>query len=129
MLAPRLRRLQFLHRRSDLTIAILAEVPRETPSTPGRVAGRLAGLAEARSAKAGPHRRHDPQAEIHACHGSTRDRSDDGRSVNRAHEPAGPFLETIGTDPIQIVVEAAMYSNSGAVAWAAGANALATKLR
>jgi len=35
----------------------------------------VAGLAEARSAKAGPHRRHDPQAEIHACHGSTRYRS------------------------------------------------------
>ena len=40
----------------------------------------------------------------------------------------GMLIESIGTTPAQIVVERAMYSDSGGVKWAAGTNALATKL-
>lgn len=41
----------------------------------------------------------------------------------------GMIVESIGGAPIQIVVERAMYSNAGGVRWAAGTNALATKLQ
>ena len=41
----------------------------------------------------------------------------------------GMIVESIGASPIQIVVERAMYSNSGGVTWAAGTNALATRLQ
>lgn len=42
----------------------------------------------------------------------------------------GMIVESIGASPIQIVVERAMYSNSaGGEVWAAGTNALATKLQ
>lgn len=41
----------------------------------------------------------------------------------------GMIVESIGGAPIQIVVERAMYSNSGGVHWAAGTNALATRLQ
>ena len=40
----------------------------------------------------------------------------------------GMLVESIGATPAQIVVERAMYSNAGGVGWAAGTNALATKL-
>jgi len=40
----------------------------------------------------------------------------------------GMLIESIGGAPAQIVVERAMYSNSGGVHWAAGTNALATRL-
>ena len=40
----------------------------------------------------------------------------------------GMLVESIGATPAQIVVERAMYSDSGGVNWAAGTNALATKL-
>ena len=40
----------------------------------------------------------------------------------------GAVVESTGTTPAQIVVERAMYWNAGNVAWAAGTNALATKL-
>jgi uncharacterized repeat protein (TIGR01451 family) len=40
----------------------------------------------------------------------------------------GMLIESIGGTPAQIVVERAMYSDSGGVRWAAGTNALATKL-
>ncbi|BCS34937.1 hypothetical protein TBR22_A41630 [Luteitalea sp. TBR-22] len=39
------------------------------------------------------------------------------------------LVESIGDTPAQIVVERAMYSNAGGVTWAAGTNALATRLR
>ena len=38
-------------------------------------------------------------------------------------------IESLGTAPAQIVVERSMYSNAGVVHWAAGTNALATRLR
>ena len=41
----------------------------------------------------------------------------------------GALVESTGAIPAQIVVERAMYSNAGGVAWAAGTNAQATKLR
>ncbi len=41
----------------------------------------------------------------------------------------GMIVESLGGAPIQIVVERAMYSNAGTVRWAAGTNALATKLQ
>jgi hypothetical protein len=41
----------------------------------------------------------------------------------------GMLIESIGGTPAQIVVERAMYSDAGGVNWAAGTNALATKLQ
>ena len=38
------------------------------------------------------------------------------------------LVESLGTTPAQLVVERAMYSNSGSTVWAAGTNALATRL-
>ena len=38
-------------------------------------------------------------------------------------------IERLGTTPAQIVVERAMYWNAAGQVWAAGTNALATKLR
>jgi hypothetical protein len=40
----------------------------------------------------------------------------------------GTVIESLGTDPAQIVVERAMYTSPGGVTWAAGTNALATRL-
>jgi hypothetical protein len=40
----------------------------------------------------------------------------------------GAIVESTGTPPAQIVVERAMYWNAGGVAWAAGTNALGTRL-
>ena len=69
---------------------------------------------------------------------STQDFAILGRSrfdvVPASHFPAvagkryGMLIESTGGDPAQIVVERAMYSNSGGVHWAAGTNALATRL-
>jgi hypothetical protein len=41
----------------------------------------------------------------------------------------GAIVESLGASPAQIVVERAMYSNSGGVVWAAGTNALGTRLQ
>ncbi len=41
----------------------------------------------------------------------------------------GMVVESVGGSPVQIVVERAMYSDAGGVRWAAGTNALATKLQ
>jgi len=40
----------------------------------------------------------------------------------------GTIVESLGETPAQIVVEHAMYSNGGGVVWAAGTNALGTRL-
>jgi uncharacterized repeat protein (TIGR01451 family) len=40
----------------------------------------------------------------------------------------GALIEALGGTPAQIVVERAMYANAGGIIWAAGTNALATKL-
>jgi hypothetical protein len=40
----------------------------------------------------------------------------------------GALVESLGATPAQLVVERAMYSNANGVIWAAGTNALATKL-
>lgn len=41
----------------------------------------------------------------------------------------GAVVESLGVSPAQIVVERAMYSNAGGVVWAAGTDALATRLQ
>lgn len=41
----------------------------------------------------------------------------------------GMLIESVGPTPAQIVVERAMYSDAGGVHWAAGTNALATRLQ
>jgi Tol biopolymer transport system component len=41
----------------------------------------------------------------------------------------GAIVESLGASPAQIVVERAMYGNSGGVFWAAGTNALGTRLK
>ena len=41
----------------------------------------------------------------------------------------GAVVESVGATPMQLVVERAMYGNSGGVKWAAGSSALGTKLR
>lgn len=40
----------------------------------------------------------------------------------------GVVVESLGATPAQLVVERAMYSDAGGVRWAAGSNALATRL-
>jgi Beta-propeller repeat len=47
-------------------------------------------------------------------------------SANRRY---GAVIESLGATPMELVVERAMYSNAGGVVWAAGTNALATKLQ
>ena len=39
------------------------------------------------------------------------------------------IVESLGTNPAQIVVERAMYNDAGGVRWAAGSNNLATRVR
>jgi hypothetical protein len=41
----------------------------------------------------------------------------------------GALVESLGASPAPIVVERAMYTNAGGRIWAAGTNALATRLR
>jgi len=41
----------------------------------------------------------------------------------------GAVVESVGASPAQIVVERAVYYNAGGVTWAAGTNALATRLQ
>ncbi|MCU0256142.1 MAG: hypothetical protein MUF60_05325 [Vicinamibacterales bacterium] len=41
----------------------------------------------------------------------------------------GAMVESLGDVPAQVVVERAMYSSAGGASWAAGTNALATRLR
>ena len=41
----------------------------------------------------------------------------------------GTLVESLGATPVQIVVERAMYWNAPGVVWAAGTDALATRLR
>jgi hypothetical protein len=41
----------------------------------------------------------------------------------------GALIESLGATPAALVVERAMYSNASGVVWAAGTNALATKLQ
>ena len=48
------------------------------------------------------------------------------RSSNRRY---GAVIESLGATPAQIVVERALYWNANGVGWAAGTNALATKLQ
>ena len=41
----------------------------------------------------------------------------------------GALVESLGATPAQLVVERAMYANANGIVWAAGTNALATKLQ
>ena len=45
-----------------------------------------------------------------------------------ANKRFGVLVESLGTTPAQLVVERAMYGDAGGVRWAAGSNALATRL-
>ena len=47
-------------------------------------------------------------------------------SANRRY---GAVIESLGANPAQIVVERAQYWNANGVNWAAGTNALATRLQ
>jgi hypothetical protein len=47
-------------------------------------------------------------------------------SANRRY---GAVVESLGATPAQIVVERAQYWDANGVSWAAGTNALATKLQ
>ena len=46
-----------------------------------------------------------------------------------ANRRFGAVVESIGSNPVQIVVERAMYNNAGGVTWAAGSNNLGTRVR
>jgi uncharacterized repeat protein (TIGR01451 family) len=46
-----------------------------------------------------------------------------------ANRRFGAVVESLGSTPVQIVVERAMYSNASGVTWAAGTNNLGTRLR
>ena len=46
-----------------------------------------------------------------------------------ANRRFGAVVESVGANPVQIVVERAMYNNAGGVTWAAGSNNLGTRLR
>ena len=46
-----------------------------------------------------------------------------------ANRRMGALVESLGASPAPIVVERAMYTNAGGRLWAAGTNALATKIR
>lgn len=41
----------------------------------------------------------------------------------------GTIVESLGSSPVQLVVERAMYANANGIVWAAGTNALATRLQ
>ena len=51
-----------------------------------------------------------------------------GEFPNAAGRRFGTVIESLGATPAQIVVERAMYTSPGGVTWAAGTNALATRL-
>jgi hypothetical protein len=53
---------------------------------------------------------------------------DDVPAAQTFTRPFGAVVEAIGPDPIDIVVEQAVYWNAGGVVWAAGTNALGTPL-
>jgi hypothetical protein len=40
----------------------------------------------------------------------------------------GALVESLGPSPVQIAVERAMYTSTGALTWSAGTNAVATRL-
>jgi hypothetical protein len=46
-----------------------------------------------------------------------------------AHRRFGTIVESLGDSPAQLVVERAVYSDAGGVMWAAGTNALGTRLK
>ncbi|AMY08450.1 hypothetical protein LuPra_01650 [Luteitalea pratensis] len=46
-----------------------------------------------------------------------------------ANRRFGAVVESLGSNPVQIVVERAMYNNAGGVTWAAGSNNLGIRLR
>ena len=46
-----------------------------------------------------------------------------------ANARMGALVESLGATPAPIVVERAIYSNAGGRVWAAGTNALATKIQ
>ena len=51
-----------------------------------------------------------------------------GQFAEAAGKRFGAIVESIGTTPAQIVVERAMYTSPGGIAWSAGTDALATRL-
>ena len=53
----------------------------------------------------------------------------DGEFPAAANRRYGALIESLGTTPAQVVVERAMYANANGIIWAAGTNALATRLQ
>jgi hypothetical protein len=54
--------------------------------------------------------------------------SDGGFGELSAGRRFGAVVESLGANPAALVVEQSLYSNAGSTFWAAGANALATRL-
>ena len=54
---------------------------------------------------------------------------DDHRTQHQRRRQRMALVESIGSAPVAIVVERAMYSNSNGVTWAAGTNALGSRLQ
>jgi uncharacterized repeat protein (TIGR01451 family) len=52
----------------------------------------------------------------------------DGEFPAAANRRYGVLIESLGATPAQVVVERAMYANANGIVWAAGTNALATRL-
>ena len=60
---------------------------------------------------------------------SSRNNIDIGANFDVSGKRFSVVVESIGATPVEIVVERAMYSDAGGQFWAAGSNAVATKLR
>lgn len=51
------------------------------------------------------------------------------RAAILRYECFGAIVESVGTPPVQIIAERAMYTDAGGVTWAGRTSALATRLR
>jgi len=60
---------------------------------------------------------------------SSRNNIDIGANFNVAGKRFAVVVESTGSNPVQVVVERAMYSDANGQFWAAGSNAVATKLQ
>ena len=71
----------------------------------------------------------DGRADVQRCRRTAAPTSASRRSSRRRPTAASArSIESLGGTPAQIVVERAMYANANGIIWAAGTNALATKL-
>jgi hypothetical protein len=60
---------------------------------------------------------------------SSRNNVDIGANFSVGGKRFSVVIESVGTSPVQVVVERAMYSDANGQFWAAGTNAIATKMR